>query len=226
MVNRRKSALTAGASLTAAVLFSTMAAPAYAATPANDDQPQTVSLSSEQSAELSPGDVAIAAIVDELIAGVDQATSTFDARKVPAEAAQSDIGQQFAAEFARSGGTVIAADGSTTSSAAPVLERQSASAAASGRIWQDAWGAHITVPSDTMDRLATLAATGSAGAGSVAALLAANIEGFPISTTGALASGAVALGLIASAGAMQVCNINGNGAQLNYNWVLWTCWPL
>ena len=84
----------------------------------------------------------------------------------------------------------------------------------------------MTVPKDLMDRLATLAATGSAGAGGIAALLAVNIEGFPISTTGALASGAVAVGLIAAAGALQLCNINGNGAQLNYNWVLWTCWPL
>ncbi|WP_010205554.1 hypothetical protein [Salinibacterium sp. PAMC 21357] len=224
-MKKAKIGLAAGATVTAVALLSTMAAPVFAATPATAEQSQVSTLDTRQSAEWSPEDAAIAATIDQLTVGVDQATSTYDARNVPAEAANSDVGERFAAEFARSGGTVIAADGLTSTPSAEVHDRQ-ATAAATGRIWQDAWGVHMTLPEDTMDRLSTLALTGSAGAGSIAALLAVNVEGFPISTTGALASGGVAIGLIAASGALQVCNINGNGAQLNYNWVLWTCWPL
>ncbi|HXH35809.1 MAG TPA: hypothetical protein VNJ54_15615 [Plantibacter sp.] len=218
--------LTAGASLTAAVLLCTTAAPAFASAPSEvPTDAKSVTMDAAQTTDLTPEEAALAKTVDQLTAGVDQATLTYDARTVPAEVASSETGQEFAAEFARSGGTVIAADGTSTAPAAQ--DRQAVTAAAAqGRIWQDAWGVHMTVPKDTMDRLATLAATGSAGAGAIAGLLAVNIEGFPISTTGALASGAVAVGLIAAAGALQVCNINGNGAQLNYNWILWTCWPL
>ena len=224
-MNRNLAVISATSTL--AVTLACLATPAMAAErspAAGSADSTTVTISEEQVAALSPADAAVASEVDALVAGVDQTTSTYDERLVPAEIAQSADGLAFAAEFARSGGSVVSRDGTTTREASPDQARSAA--AARGRIWQDAWGAHMTVPSATMDRLSTLAATGSGAAGAVAALLAANIEGFPISTTGALASGAVAVGLISAAGALQLCNINGKGAQVNYNLVTWTCWPL
>jgi hypothetical protein len=224
-MNRNLAVISATSTL--AVTLACLATPAMAAersSAAGSADSTTVTIFEEQVAALSPADAAVASEVDALVAGVDQTTSTYDERLVPAEIAQSADGLAFAAEFARSGGSVVSRDGTTTREASPDQARSAA--AARGRIWQDAWGAHMTVPSATMDRLSTLAATGSGAAGAVAALLAANIEGFPISTTGALASGAVAVGLISAAGALQLCNINGKGAQVNYNWVTWTCWPL
>jgi hypothetical protein len=41
-----------------------------------------------------------------------------------------------------------------------------------------------------------------------------------------ITSGAIAAGLFATAGILSACNWNGRGAQLNYNWVTWTCWAL
>ena len=224
-MNRNVAVISATSTL--AVTLGCLATPAMAAEGSPDSNSvnsTTVTISEQQAAALSPADASVASEVDALVAGVDQTTSTYDERLVPADVAEGDMGRAFATEFARSGGTVVSRDGTTTRQASPDQTRSVA--AAGGRIWQDAWGAHMTIPSDTMDRLSTLAATGSGAAGAVAALLAANIEGFPISTTGALASGAVAVGLISAAGALQLCNINGNGAQVNYNWVTWTCWPL
>lgn len=211
----------AATGLLVAALFTTTVTPAFAeTTPSSSTDPINVS----QAAELTPEQEALATEVTELTSAVDQASKTLDLRKLSDKVSQSDTAKAFVSEYSANGGSVINSDG-TTSPSHPTARSAKASSA-EGRIWQDARGAHITVPKDTMDRLATLAATGSGAAGAVAALLAANIEGFPISTGGALAAGAVALGLIAAAGALQICNINGNGAQANYNWVLWTCWPL
>ena len=182
-----------------AALMSTAVTPVFAA----DASPPstTLGIAGVQSPKLTPEEAAVANQVTELVSAVNAKTLTFDVRKVSAEVMSEQIGQQFATEFSASGGTIINSDGTVmTSSAASALSGTEATAAvaaeSSGRIWQDLWGAHMTVPKDLMDRLATLAATGSAGAGGIAALLAVNIEGFPISTTGALASGAVAVGLL------------------------------
>ena len=192
------------ATSTLAVTLACLATPAVAvegtidSTSANSP---TVTISGQQAAALSPTEAAVASEVDSLVAGVDQTTSTHDERLVPADVADGHVGQAFATEFTRSGGSVVSRDGTSTRQASPDQARSTA--AAGGRIWQDAWGAHMTVPSATMDRLSTLAATGSGAAGAVAALLAADIEGFPISTTGALAPGAVAVGLISAAGSLR-----------------------
>lgn len=222
--------LMVGATIATAALASTMATPAFAE-PKAPAPSTTVTISADQGTPpLTPEQQALAVHVTALTSAVDPETLIFDERALPPALLGSELVQGFATEFVADGGTVISADGTTSKSSSAstvgVITDASARAAAGGRIWQDVWGAHITVPTDTMDRLSTLAATGSGAAGAVAALLAVNIEGFPISTTGALASGAVALSLIAISGALQVCNIHGNGAQVNFNWVMWTCWPL
>lgn len=220
----RKWKMSGGASALAIAVGLALAAGAPAHAQSSAESRVTTDIAT---APLTPEQQAVADQVTALTSAVDQHTRTFDSRKVDATLLDSEAGASFLAAYAAEGGTIIAADGEAAAPAASTLrESMSAAAASGGRIWQDAWGVHMTVPKDTMDRLATLAATGSGAAGAVAALLAANIEGFPISTTGALASGAVAVALIGVAGALQLCNINGNGAQVNYNWVVWTCWPL
>jgi hypothetical protein len=115
---------------------------------------------------------------------------------VPEVLASSEIGVDFRSEYLMPGGTVITIDGTLTEGAKTI------GTMATGSAWADGWGFHMTVPRGTMERLVGLAATGSAGAGGIAALLAANIEGFPVSTTGALATGAVAVALINIAGSL------------------------
>ncbi len=191
----------------------------------------TLDVTSEELGSGQSSDPQTSALIDSLVAGVDQASYTWDQRAVPASSLATAEAKSFEEEFVFQGGSVINLQGDVLSPNATsgIANRSALAAAASsstGRAWSDVWGLHMTLPRDTLDRLSTLAATGSAAAGAVAALLAANIEGFPVSTTGAFAAGAVALGLILSAGVIQACNINGNGAQVNFNWIAWTCWPL
>lgn len=204
-----------------AVLVGLLTASPATAVPAGD-----ISISKASLLEVS-SDSDQAVRINALVVGVDQSSRTYDERQVDPVVASSEEGIDFKAEFLAQGGTVVEASGLAVYSERPAEVRASAAEArAKGRAWVDGWGFHMTVPKDTMDRLAGLAATGSAGAGGIAALLAANIEGFPVSSVGALAAGAVAVSLIAQAGALQFCNINGKGAQVNFNWVTWTCWPL
>jgi hypothetical protein len=195
-----------------------IAVPANATTIAVPHQ-AGLAISEQQLLELAPPSQ-VQTTIDALVSGVDQGTRIYDERMVPEVLVSSEIGVDFRSEYLKQGGTVIGVDGTLTQGT------QTIGTMATGSAWVDGWGFHMTVPRGTMERLVGLAATGSAGAGGIAALLAINIEGFPVSTTGALAAGAVAVALISISGSLQLCNINGNGAQVNYNWVMYTCWPL
>lgn len=196
-----------------------------AATAAEPSQPDgTVDISYDQAESILAGNPALAAEIDQMVAAVDQEAQTLDMRQISPELASSDVGERFQSTYLSEGGTVISETGE-----AAVLQESSGRTArgiSRGAVWVDAWGFHMTLPSATIDRIAALAATGSGAAGAVAAALAVNIEGFPANLGGAIAASTVAIGLIVNSAILQACNINGNGAQMNFNWLVWSCWPL
>jgi len=200
-----------------------LAAPANAMTPvsprvSSSDVSRTLLLPRAQTPATDPAQVAR---LDQLIGAFDQSTNTFSPSKVPAATLASADGKAFIAEIAAQGASITTASAETHSLAA-----SAASTAKSGSLWIDGWGVHIKASAAVISALGAAAAGGGGTAGAVAAVLLANIEGFPVSTAGGITSGAIAAGLFAAAGILALCNLNGNGAQLNYNWVAWTCWPL
>ena len=214
---------------TVGVASALVAASVFTAVPANAEnatESPIVGVSEAQLTAAAEADPQTTLEVDALIAAFDTETKVLDERSLSAEVLASQTADAFATEVVAGGGSVVALDGTVSVPIATQSKSSSTSAAAAGSAWLDGWGYHMTMSSDVIDRVAALAATGSTAAGGIAALLAINIEGFPVSTTGALAAGAVAVALIASAGIMQACNLGGKGAQVNYNWVIWTCWPL
>lgn len=221
IINKRYTG-SALASVTAVALLLLCASPAQASEPPPTEL-QTVALASEQLDQVSVSD-SEAVILEELIAAVDQRTRTYDERVVAQETLSSDSGRAFEQTILDLGGTVIAPDGSVRSSAA--VSNSVQALASGGRIWTDAWGVHFTASSAVIGQLVAAAAGAGGSAAAIAGVLALNMEGFPANVGGAAAAGVIAAALFASAGVLSLCNLGGNGAQFNYNWITWTCWPL
>lgn len=221
MMNKRYTG-SALASVTAVALLLLGVSPAQASEP-TPTGPQTVTVASEQLDQVSISDSG-AAVLEELIAAVDQGTRTYDERVVAPETISSDAGRAFEQTILDLGGTVIAPDGTAQSSGATSNSVQPL--ASGGRIWTDAWGVHFTASSAVIGQLVAAAAAGGGSAAAIAGVMALNIEGFPANVGGAAAAGVIAAALFASAGVLSLCNLGGNGAQFNYNWITWTCWPL
>lgn len=205
------------AAVVAIVSCTLVAPPAFAAAP--DSDAQTLTLSKAQTTSVDP---AQAARLDQLIAAYDRSTGVFDAAKVSAATLSSADGKAFVSTLTAEGAH-MASDSVGTHLPAVAMR---AAKKKTGKLWIDAWGVHIKAPAPVISALSAAAAGAGGSAAAVAGILLVNVEGFPISTGGAITSGAVAAGLFAASGILALCNLNGRGAQLNYNWVTWTCWPL
>lgn len=162
-----------------------------------------------------------AAIIDSLIAATNLDRLTIDLTKLSSATLATQTARSYIAEVQSESAetNTLSREGSTLRSVSLKAKKSG------GRAWQDAWGFHMTVNADLLDRISGIALTGSAGAGIIAGILAVNVEGFPLSTAGGIASGAIALALVGAAGVIQVCNIGGNGAQVNFTYGVVTCWP-
>lgn len=196
------------------IASSLVAGPAFAD---SDDSTGQVTLSLSK-AQAASANTAEAGRINELVAAYDAGTNVFDPRKVSSSTLQSADATSFIAAISARGARIIGA------SAAPVPGALAAAKKKTGRNWLDAWGYHLLVDGPTASQIATVAFGSGTVAGGIAGILLINVEGFPISTGGALGAGAVAVALAALGVALTVCNLHGKGTQFNYNWITWTCW--
>lgn len=215
-MNVKRQVLVIGAVLSV-VGGSLVATPAYAASSTTESS-QTVTLTSAQATAANPAQIAR---LDQLIHAFSQTTDTFNPNLVPTDTLASSDGKAFVSAITAQGATV-----STATGAVHGLAVHSAAKKKTGKLWIDGWGVHIKAPAPVISALSAAAAGGGGTAAAVAGVLLINVEGFPVSSGGAIASGAIAAGLFTASAILALCNLYGNGAQLNYNWVTWTCWPL